>query len=566
MRVRAFLITLAVSSLISSQSLAVSEEELLKKIEILTKELENLKAELKELKSNQKFQKEEVLEVKGRVENLKENIEKFKISGDIKTRLDSTRAKVKSNAFMIGILPNIAQMYGGQLTDMFGNFLNVSPYVAKTRSHTEENDSLWTNRMRVNIMITPTENINIKVRLAYYKMWGMGDDFVSPGIFFPMKNNFTYGVRPSDSVLYVDRAYFNWTNIGGLPIWLSLGRRPTTHGVPQQFREGRKEKDGSPLGINIDVPFDGGTLGYDYGRGRIKFCYGRGFESGFKTPIDRAKDDIDFYGFVWDIYEDNNKYLGFQIFKANEVMDFPSGELYFFNPTFGSYMLTYLPTKYNLGDIYEAGLVWSQSSTKLLSFEDLDYFLSLGISAADPKGIGKIELPVFIDKVPYNLKLYYSLLTGMSIDPREIKKSMDTRVGWAFYAGIRIPLSLISGAKIGLEYNYGSKWWIPFHVGTEDPYLNKLSTRGHVTEIYWQQDMSVEKKYIKNARVLWRLGFQYYWFEYYGSANWLETPKKISDLKRWVRSGDPNLLMKAMTMYVPLETMWNLYGSLEVMF
>lgn len=568
MKKGSFLVALTFLGFTFSQGFAVTEEELLKRIEALTKELEILKAELKELKTNQKSQKEEVSEVKSNLENLKDRMGtfNFKISGDIRTRIDSTRAQVRSNAFLLGILPAIAQSYGGQLTDMFGNPLNVSPYVTKIRSHTEENDSLWTNRMRINAVINPTENTSIKVRLAYYKMWGMGDDFTAPGLFFPMKNNFTFGVRPSDSTLYVDRAYFNWTNIGGLPIWISLGRRPTTHGTPQQFREGREEKDASPLGINIDVPFDGGTLGYDYGWGKIKFCYGRGFESGFKTPIDRAKDDIDFYGLVWDVYEVDNKYLGFQAFKAEDVMDFPSGELYMFNPAFGTYMPTYFPTKYNLGDLYEIGLVWSQSKVKFLGLKELDYFMSLGMSIAEPRGMGKMSMPVFINGNSYTFNLYYSLLTGMSMDSKEVRKNMDTRTGLAVYVGVRIPLAYVPGAKLGLEYNYGSKWWMPFHVGTDDPYLNKLSTRGHVAEIYWQQDLPTGEKYVKTARALLRLGFQYYWFNYYGSANWLETPRKISDIKRWVRSGKPDLIMKAMTMYIPIETMWNLYGSLEVQF
>jgi len=107
---------------------------------------------------------------------------------------------------------------------------------------------------------------------------------------------------------------------------------------------------------------------------------------------------------------------------------------------------------------------------------------------------------------------------------------------------------------------------MPFHIGSDDPYMNKLSTRGHVAEVYWQQDLPVGAKLVKNGRALLRVGFQYYWFDYYGSGNWLETPRKISDIKKWAKSINPMDQMKAMTMYVPIDTMWNLYGSLELFF
>ncbi len=405
----------------------------------------------------------------------------------------------------------------------------------KTRAHKEENDSLWTNRLRLDLSFKPTENTAAKVRLAYNKAWGEGDDYFGPYLFFPMKNNFTYGVRPDDSRLYVDRAYFNISYLFDKPIWISFGRRPTTHGTPQEFREGRENKDATPTAINIDVPFDGATIGYDYEWGRIRFCYGRGFESGFKMPLDRAKDDVEFYGFNWDVYDVDNKFLNFQAFKAQDIMDFPNGDLYMFNPAFGRYMPAPMRGRTNLGDIYEIGLTWTHKNIKLFNLDGVDYFISLGMSIAEPKAIGDMAMPLFVSNgtalysLPINM--YYTLLNGMSLDPSQIEKK--TRTGYAVYAGVRIPIPQINGAKLGLEYNYGSKWWMPFHIGSDDPYMNKLSTRGHVAEVYWQQDLPVGQKLTKNARALLRLGFQYYWFDYYGSANWLETPRDIDDIKKW---------------------------------
>jgi opacity protein-like surface antigen len=573
MKGKKFLISAVVLGLFASSGQAATQEELLQKIEQLSKELEALKAQLKEVKEKQATQEEKVSAVDKTVSAIKDGMGKFKIGGDIRVRHDTTRASIEQNAFMLGMLGQLEGMLRSQFGLPTSYSLKLDPtllseFEKKTRSHKDDNDSLWTNRLRLDLSVKPTEDTAVKVRLAYQKAWGQTDDYFAPYLFFPMKNNFTLGVRPADNTLYVDRAYFNWSNLFGKPIWISFGRRPTTHGVPQEVREGIDRRDATPTAINIDVPFDGATIGYDWGTGRARFCYGRGFESGFKTPIDRAKDDVELYGFEIDLYDANNMFLNFQAFKAQDIMDFPNGEMYMFNPAFGMYMPAKFQTRTNLGDIYEIGLTWSHKNVKFFNLEGLDYFISLGMSIAEPKAIGEMQMPFTFTNstadVTYSIPIYYTLLYGINMDPTQIKKK--TRTGYAVYAGVRFPIPQVYGAKLGLEYNYGSKWWMPFHIGSDDPYMNKLSTRGRVAEVYWQQDLPVGAKLVKNGRALLRVGFQYYWFDYYGSGNWLETPRKISDIKKWVKSGDLNQVMNAMTMYVPIDTMWNLYGSLELFF
>jgi len=599
MKGKKFLISAVVLGLLASSGQAATQEELLQKIDQLSKELEALKAQLKEVKEKQATQEEKVSAVDKTVSAIKDGIGKFKIGGDIRVRIDSTRADINQNAFMLGVFPKImndptlgmqfmnflsftnptafnffwSNMMSGTpvyFSDAFGNDLTdvYAQFEKKTRKHKDDNDSLWTNRLRLDLSVKPTEDTAVKVRLAYQKAWGQTDDYFAPYLFFPMKNNFTLGARPADNTLYVDRAYFNWSNLFGKPIWISFGRRPTTHGVPQEIREGIDRRDATPTAINIDVPFDGATIGYDWGTGRARFCYGRGFESGFKTPIDRAKDDVELYGFEIDLYDANNMFLNFQAFKAQDIMDFPNGEMYMFNPAFGMYMPAKFQSRTNLGDLYEIGLTWSHKNVKFFNLEGLDYFISLGMSISEPKAIGEMPMNMFFsngtDVLALPMPIYYTLLNGMSLDPTQIKKK--TRTGYAVYAGVRFPIPQVYGAKLGLEYNYGSKWWMPFHISSDDPYMNKLSTRGHVAEVYWQQDLPVGAKLVKNGRALLRVGFQYYWFDYYGSANWLETPRKISDIKKWATSNNLNQVMNAMTMYVPIDTMWNLYGSLELFF
>ncbi|RUM88164.1 MAG: hypothetical protein DSZ24_04395 [Thermodesulfatator sp.] len=526
-----------------------SQQELMQRIQQLEKELQELKKQLQELKESQEETSDTVDEMSDLMEKFKDNMGKFQIWGDIRTRVDSTRAHVPRS--YLGYFSGFRYDQGlNHMVTVFGGVKNLKGH--------KENDTIWTNRMRLNFKVSPTENTRVKVRLAYYKIWGMSDNYISPEIFPGMDNNFTFGVRPSDSRLYVDRAYFNWVGIAGLPIWVSFGRRPTTHGAPLHLREGLDKRDATPAGINFDVPFDGATIGFQYHwpwPGRIRVCYGRGFESGFKLYEDRAKDDIDFYGFAWDVIDDHerNMLLIIQAFKAEGIMDFPEGTFYFSD--IGPMHVT---TRHNLGDIYEIGATWLHKvDIPYIGLEGVDYFISAGLSIADPDKVA--AMPVYNPMMGRVINMYYGLLGGFSMDPRKV--DTDTHAGWAVYVGARIPLPWIPGAKVGLEYNYGSKWWMPFSMGTDDVYINKLTTRGHVAEVYWIQDLPAGDALSKYAKVFLRLGFQYFWFNYSGSGMWLGEPHEIHELDAMTPMGPA-----AMQLFAPLDHMFNFYASFEIYF
>ena len=78
-------------------------------------------------------------------------------------------------------------------------------------------------------------------------------------------------------------------------------------------------------------------------------------------------------------------------------------------------------------------------------------------------------------------------------------------------------------ARLGLEYNWGSKYWFNF-TGAEDSLVgSKLAARGSVYEGYYIQPIFGKKFFIK-------LGTRFYDYEYSGSSNPLGKPVKISDL------------------------------------
>jgi hypothetical protein len=79
------------------------------------------------------------------------------------------------------------------------------------------------------------------------------------------------------------------------------------------------------------------------------------------------------------------------------------------------------------------------------------------------------------------------------------------------------------GTKLGLEYNYGSKYW--FNVtGAEDNLVgSKLSTRGHVLEPYVIQQ-------VIGDNFFFRVGAQLYWFNYSGSGFPLGAPVDVDEV------------------------------------
>lgn len=518
---------------------APTPEQLLRRIDELTRELENVKQELKKIRDTQQDQVETVSEFEDKVEEITtDGIGRFKVWGDYRFRLDSTR--VHQPRYFEGSQV-AASMMAGQ-----------PPVLEPSRN--PDNDTIYTNRVRLNAQVKPTENLIFKARLAAYKLWGMDSDFASAGDgMFPsnlMTNNMTHGVRPSDSRLYVDRAYVNWTNIFDWPIWFSVGRRPTTHTVPKQFREGLDQRDASPFGANIDIPFDGATIGYQYETpvpGRIRFCYGRGFESGFKDiGRDTKLDDVDFYGFVWDIWDDPDEdlLLILQAFKAADIFDFPEGKIFFQDPTapFGVQKIT-MTTQSNLGDIYELGAVLQHN------YRGIDWFASAGWSITDPDARSQGLMQGYQNDPTADIFEGVSLLT----DPFD--EDLKTRTGWSVYLGARLPIQRLN-SKFGLEYNYGSRYWMPFMVASDDLYMDKLTTRGHVAEAYWIWDLP-ETPLSKYARAFFRLGYQYFWFDYTGSGNWLGKPIDLDDL-----ADDP---LNAQ-IFTPIDRMDNFYLTFEVFF
>ncbi len=523
---------------IASAAPQPSPDELLKRLEELTKELQTVKEQLEEVKNTHEETKETVIEVSEQVDEIvTDGVARLDLSGDYRFRLDSARADTHSywsaqtietamSAFegMGYTQEQINAMLSSMSAEQRAAMLQSMGY-SKTKGYDADNDTLYTNRLRLNLKADATENVSFKGRLAMYKIWGMEKANATASPFFG-NNGFYWDPnvsrRPNDDTLRVEMAYVNWTNIGGLPIWFSVGRRPTVDGPPLNLKLNIDKRYATPVGLGVDWTFDGATLGYAYEDpfpGKIRICYGRGYESGFKDiPGEDKLDDVDLIGVNWDVIDDKdeNLFANLQLFKAGDIPDFLSNE--------NIWGLPEEPTG-QLGDIYHLSGIFQHQ------LNGIDWFVSGGLSRTDNRGTGFGG---------------YGLLNNPGED--------DNHWGWAAFAGVRVPVEQLN-SKIGFEYNYGSQYWINFTPAADDLYQAKLSTRGHVGEIYWIWDLP-ETPLSKYGRAFIRAGYQYYWFDYTGSGNWLGKPIDIDDLD------DP---MNAQ-LFAPVDTLDNAYVTFEVYF
>ena len=535
---------------------AVTHDDLAAKVDMLTRQLAELKAQMESMKEDQEDFADE-FEEKSEGWDL---ASRFKFYGDFRARGDYYSAEAPEyysawdvangvNDF-VGMMPPgtsvqdlVSMMKGMDAATRKATFTGMGYTPQPSADY--DNDTLFTNRFRLNMRVKATENIEFKGRLAMYKAWGMQNNPVDYTLNGGTAYLSTFGMdgaatrQPDDSVLRVDRAFVNWNNIGGLPVWFSIGRRPTSDGPPAHIRLGTDERMATPINF-MDYPFDGLSIGYAYsdlfglgGTGRVRFCYGRGFESGPTDDGDGLK-DTDFAGLSWDIYKDGPRFINLQSFASFDIFNVPD------NVTFANPLeLATDPTGANSNGILDRQTMGNIYHTSLLymdKWKDLNFFGSFGWSRTDPRGVDEMGT---------------GLLTSWWDEDYD-----ESENGYSVYVGMRYDLDDL-GLKLGLEYNYGSKNWLAFTPGHDDMYQAKLATRGDVYEAYLIWDLPAGDAISKYAKTFVRLGYQHYDYDYTGSGFWLGKPIDIDDLDK-----DP---LNAQ-FYTPTEEIDQVYLTFEAFF
>ena len=506
---------LALLSLAPASGIAADQADLTKKIDELTQQLILLKQQVVDLQKQEAAVEKKADTAAAAASEAKDGWPSwFELGGDFQTRFDSLRGE------SVGAV-----------------VFNPNTGMALVPGATYKNSSLLTDRFALNLKVQATEDVQVKARLLMYKTWGhqTAGPVTGANSFFADKQSIfdgNIGHTPSDESLKVDQAYATWSNIGGQPAWFSIGRRPSTGGVPTNLRVNREKSGtaGTP-GMMIDYAFDGATIGIAPDIEALpgfyaKICYGKGFDSGFETAGSTLK-DVNFLGLNVTPYETDNFRTEIQYSRGMDIFAFPEGT---------SFAVPFMSTSFpnvNLGDIDQWGL---NLSGRIEDFGpgSLNLFFSPAFSKTHPNG--KTFGPGY--------GLLWDAISG------EKPKS-----GHAIYLGARYDFSS-TGTKLGMEYNRGSENWITFTPASDDMWTSKLGTRGSVYEAYLIQELR-SAAISKLGKAFFRIGYQYYTFDYTGSNNWVGSPVKTSDLAT---------SMYMPLMFVPLKNARDIYATFEVRF
>ncbi len=340
------------------------------------------------------------------------------------------------------------------------------------------NDNFLSSRFRLRMNADVNDNIKFHGRISVYRNWGDSDITYGDRVQLWDSN---YSESPSDTTLRLDRAYvdFLFRDLLPIPTALTIGRQPTVGGPPEHLKDDttlrstypslffQREVDAACLtfGLSQWTQLDDSVFRVMYG----KFLQPDNDESFF---LDEDGEDIPL---LW--LQAETKLPG----KLNTT----------------SLYLTYIRNWNMAGGATDTvtnqndNLGWNENYGFTLMSEDfynsgIDWFVSICRSKAHASdnhySIGGMDA---------------GMMYGGN-DSRIGELGKD-RSGLAYYLGLRyeLPWEVMNGAKIGLEYNHGSKyWWAPLK-GEEDP-LNKLSTKGEAWEVYYLQP------FMKNA--MFRLG------------------------------------------------------------
>ncbi len=393
-----------------------------------------------------------------------------------------------------------------------------------------DNDAIWTTRIRMDLRADPHPHLTMGARLTANKVWG---DSTGVKWFNGSFDQFTMDGnvhnKGSDSVMRLERGFVTYRNDFGDVHWhFSLGRRPALGGGPWEVST-HANIGASPLVHVINWQFDGASLGFDISKitglegMNFKLCYGQGYESGAGSGNSNAManqtdtDDVNFFGYIFRLYKGNNFKISHLFARAFDITDgftaitaLPfsiNGQDYNNDGEFDNYTLSANSGGYI--SRFEPSTTLGSMDLVSLLFQGkhfgVDWFVDLASNMAKPSTSSKHAMFQFMEMD--------SMLNASG--------DLDDHEGYSVWAGVKIPIPWTKGA-LGLEYNWGSKYWFGFNIAEDTLGANKLATRGHVGEIYYHQP-------VLGTKFLISAGAQYYDYEYTGSGNFMGDPVEIED-------------------------------------
>jgi len=377
-----------------------------------------------------------------------------------------------------------------------------------------ENNALLTNRLWLGAAYAPNDNTVFKGKLSYNKAWGdtanHSQSNTNPGY-----GDFDWvtNENATDNTMKVKEAYWLYKDdtIAGLDIpWtISVGRRPSTDGLPINMRNNQRAN--SPLSHVVDVEFDGYSIKFDTEEvtgltgSWLKICGGRGLTNA--TPRfdmfspaysenTNLNPDVDMLGFIAVPYDDGQYSVHLNYAHAWNLIGFDGASLQSFNTAYQNYMTT--PN-------VNTAFAMQSAIPQFKDVGDIDFATVLFKSYGIGNGIND-----YLDDTTIFASAAMSKTDPNTSVPGGMLGSTDSETGYSYWIGINAPCPISpDSARIGVEWNKGSKYWRSMTYG-EDTYAgSKIAARGTAWEIYRNQKI--------NDALSWGMSYTHINYDYTGS-------------------------------------------------
>lgn len=359
-----------------------------------------------------------------------------------------------------------------------------------------ENDALLTNRLWLGAKYKADDNSSFFGKLSYNKAFGdtanHSQSNTNPGY-----SNFDWvtNENATDNTVKVKEAYwlYNQEKLFGadVPWGASVGRRPSTDGLPTNIKN--DQSPNSPLSHVVDVEFDGFSIKFDTQTltgltgSWFKICGGRGLTNATPrfdmfTPA-YAEDDsknvnVDMLGFIAVPYDNGQYSVHMNYAKAWNLIGFDQNSLNTFNGAYAAYNPA-MGGNANANTAYNLQMATPQ-------FKDVGD-IQFATVLFKTEGIGN-GISNYLDKT-----VAFASFAGSKTDPNEkgMLGSLESETGTSVWLGVNAPCPILpDSAKIGFEWNKGSKYWRSMTYG-EDTYAgSKIATRGQAWEVYRTQKIT----------------------------------------------------------------------------
>ncbi len=519
---------------------AEDTETLRRQMDDLKRQMEVLQEKIDKVQEENKQQDETTKEMDERLNKteLHTATDKLSFGVDFRTRADSLHysdVQMAPTMLINGFFTDIGAggFNGGTLQQIQQGMANMiaADMVPPTDKADADNDIIYTNRLRLDMNARVNRQLTFGGRLAAYKVFGdsTGVKF-NQGSMSDVTFDGNTSSLPHGDTLRLERAFFNYgTYLGNAPFNISFGRRPSTEGPPLEYRNYGLE-GGSPLAHLINWQFDGASLNFGLEDvtgipgASFKICYGVGFEGdwGNSSSLSSTQPDVDdvhMFGFIANLYNDDVNSVEVTYAHASDITDGFTGltvmpfivskrdanndgtDEYYFERNSGGFVSRLEPMT-NIGDWEGASMLLRTNLGEKLA--DIDLFLS---------GSWSHTKPTNISRNPFYEIMGQGLLSSNG--------ELESRDGYSIYAGAIFPMPL--EARLGVEYNWGSQYWMNFSGAEDSLVASKLAARGQVWEVYYHQPI-VDRNFFLT------LGGQYYDYEYTGSGNPMGEPVEISEL------------------------------------